>query len=112
MTTFNNYIWNMNAKIHASDSLAFLSSWKKIVPYTKPNQQKPPIPKKPSHFYTFYTKFQKRSIILITIQKFSAVNTVIPQIGPIQSSTEFVLESRNYNKKILMQISAAAPAAI
>jgi len=39
------------------------------------------------------------------------MNTMIPQTGHIQSSAEFVLKSRNYNK-ILIQISTAACAAI
>jgi len=100
----------MNGK-KPRNSLAFLSSQKRFVPYTKQKQQKPHIPQKPSHFYTFYAKFQKRSVILITILKFFTMNTMIPQTGHIQSSAEFVLKSRNYNK-ILIQISTAACAAI
>jgi len=37
---------------------------------------------------------------------------MIPKIGDVQSSTEFDQESRSDNKRILIQISAAAPAAI
>lgn len=53
-------------------------------------------------------KFQKRSVILITTKKNFVVNTMIPQTDHIQSSRELVPESRNSNRKILIQVSAAA----
>lgn len=85
---------------------------KKIVPYTKQNQLKTLIQKKkPQPLLHLLCKIPEK------IHYFNHCLNIFcsehnDSTNRSQSSTEFVLESRSYNKKSLIQISAAAPAAI
>lgn len=112
MTTCNNCIWNMNAKIHKSVSSAFLSSQKNCSLYkTKPIKNTHPKKKKNQPLLHLLCKIPEK------IHYFNHCLNIFcsehnDSTNRSQSSTEFVLESRSYNKKSLIQISAAAPAAI